>query len=137
MLTQQEHVELRKKIDHYDSEARRQFEQPNGWVVVPLQLRSTLPPDPTNEERSACEVYEFWHEKPDRYFCFVNEDHMEVTTWTGEKLGDVSFGCKYRDNFGGERIPVTVRAINGISYHGTYYCSAGDYARLKAYKRAR
>jgi hypothetical protein len=29
----------------------------------------------------------------------------------------------------------TVRAVNGRVYHGTYYKSSGNYARIKARKR--
>jgi hypothetical protein len=134
-MTETEYNKLRTKINRYDCEARQRFTQSSGCVVIPLSEKPTLPPEPTNEERAACEVYEFLRDKPDKYFCYVNEERNEVTTWTGVKLGTVSFGYPYRDNFGGERTPVTVRAINGVRYHGTYYHGmSGNYARLKAYR---
>ena len=111
------------------------------------ELPAHLSP-PTNEERSACEVFEFMRDKPDRYFLYIKEaEDMttkpgwrnfgwgQATTWTGENLGRVSFGRAWRDNFGGTRIPVTVFAINGETYHGTYFISAGQYARVKKAKK--
>src|SRR5439155_26054876 len=94
-------------------------------------------PDVSNEERSALEVFEFVTNPPDKYFLYINEKNRTATTWPGEKLGDVSFGCEYRDNFGGERIPVNVYAINGKTYHGTYYKSSGNYARIRMKKGQR
>lgn len=99
----------------------------------------------TNEERSALEVSEFCANPPARYVLYIKEpdggitnqgipwDHNwdgVATTWMGEKLGTVSFGRSFRSNFHDTRIPVRVRAINGLNYHGTYYRSAGDYARI-------
>lgn len=54
----------------------------------------------------------------------------------GDKLGDVTFGREYktptRGHFPSVRVPITVRGINGVTYHGTYFKSSGDYARVKA-----
>jgi hypothetical protein len=90
-----------------------------------------------NDLRSAVEVYEFCTDPPSNYMLYVNEARREATTWTGEKLGRVTFGREFRDNFGGKRVPVWIDAINGRTYHGTYYKSAGDYARVKLTKRKR
>jgi hypothetical protein len=57
-----------------------------------------------------------------------------VTTWTGEKLGDAILGQSFRAPFGDKRRPIWVTAINGRKYQGTYYESAGDYARVKQMK---
>ena len=81
------------------------------------------------------EVFDFITNPPDKYFLYISEKTATATTWTGDALGQVSFGREYRDNFGGKRVPVTVRDINGLIYHGTYYKSSGDYARIKANKR--
>jgi hypothetical protein len=100
---------------------------------------------PTNDERSALEVYEFITNPPQRYFLYIKRPEVPkgytlgfqrtiATTWTGDKLGDVQCGSMYRSNFGDRRIPITVYAINGKVYHGTYYCDAGDYARIKLAK---
>jgi hypothetical protein len=83
------------------------------------------------------EVFEFVTNPPDKYFLYINDTNRTATTWTGEKLGNVGFGCEYRDNFGGKRVPITVYAINSRTYHGTYYKSSGDYARIRAKKGAR
>lgn len=93
-----------------------------------------LPPDiipPNDEEWSSCEVFEFCNDPPIRYFLYIDQSKGLATTWTGEPLGRVSFGKEFRDNFGGKRIPVTIRAINGCVYHGYYFKSSGSYARVK------
>jgi len=87
---------------------------------------------PTNEERSAAEVFDFCDNPPDKYFLYVSDG--KATTWTGENLGRITFGREYRDNFGGKRVPIWFDAINGEQYHGTYFKSAGDYARVKMCK---
>ncbi|MDX3966145.1 MAG: hypothetical protein QHD01_06035 [Bradyrhizobium sp.] len=96
---------------------------------VPAHLKPV-----TNEERSALEIFEFLRDKPERYFLYISRDKGLATTWTGDELGRVTFGCTYRDNFGGERVAITVHAISGDTYHGTYYKSSGDYARVKKAK---
>jgi hypothetical protein len=88
----------------------------------------------TNDERSALEVFEFCTNPPDKYFLYINEKNHTATTWTGETLGRVFLGREYRDNFGGRRVPITVRGINGLTYHGTYFKSSGDYARVRVKK---
>jgi len=103
------------------------------------ELRSAGLNPPTNEERSAVEVFEFCRDKPEKYFLYVTITEAGgqggiATTWTGEKLGDCRLGHIYGDNFGGKRQSITVRAINGETYHGTYFKSAGDYARVKKAK---
>jgi len=87
-----------------------------------------------NDLRSALEVYEFIHDKPEKYFLYIDEKKTEAITWTGQKLGSVWFGREFRDNFGGKRQPITVCGINGVKYAGTYYKSSGNYARIKAVK---
>ena len=109
---------------------------------------------PTNEETSALEVFEFLRDKPADYFAYVKlPDGWEtrdangrgkygklygatgsLTTWTGDNLGTIQFGRAFQDNFGGTRVPISCKAITGDLYHGYYYASAGDYARLKKAK---
>lgn len=91
-----------------------------------------------NNARAKMELYEFVHNPPERYFLYVsakNGTHYgasgEATIWTGVKLGDVQFGSTWQDNFGGTRVSVSVYAVNGYTYHGTYFKSSGDYARVK------
>lgn len=88
----------------------------------------------SNSEVSALEVFEFMRDKPDDYFLYINAKTRLATTWTGDKLGDVTFGSTWHDNFGGKRTHVTIRAINGETYSGTYFTSSGDYARVRKIK---
>ena len=103
----------------------------NGWAAfrpeeVPEDCRIE------NGELSALEVYEFVNDPPERYFAYVDARWKILTTWTGDKLGDVTFGTPWVDNFGGRRVPITVAAINGRRYYGTYFESSGNYARIRA-----
>ncbi|MBB4398721.1 hypothetical protein [Bradyrhizobium sp. ERR14] len=107
----------------------------NDWLgdrtsYHPSEVPAHLKPV-TNEERSALEIFEFLRDKPESYFLYISRDKGLATTWTGDELGRVVFGRTYRDNFGGERVAITVHAISGDTYHGTYYKSSGDYARIK------
>jgi hypothetical protein len=109
----------------------------NGWASYKPEDKPADVPNVSNEERSALEVFEFVTNPPDKYFLYIREEDRTATTWTGDKLGNVLFGREYRDNFGGRRVPITVRGINGKTYHGTYYKSSGNYARIRAKKGAR
>jgi len=107
----------------------------NGWASYRPEDKPTNVPDVSNEERSALEVFEFCQTPPDKYFLYIREKDHTATTWTGDVLGQVSFGREWRDSFGGRRVPVTVRAINGHTYHGTYFKSSGDFARIRQSKK--
>lgn len=106
----------------------------NGWASYRQEDKPAHVPDVSNEERSSLEVFEFVQNPPDKYFLYISEENQTATTWTGDKLGHVLFGREWRDSFGGRRVPVTVRAINGVTYHGTYFKSTGNYARIKRAK---
>lgn len=134
MLSDSQYETARRELDELrawvDTKRGR-----NGWASyrredVPAHLQHV-----DNELTSAVEFYEWLRDKPRRYFLYVNEARRQVTTWTGEVLGSVQFGNPYTSNMGDVRIPVHVEGNNGISYHGTYYQSAGDYARITAYVR--
>jgi len=88
----------------------------------------------TNEERSRAEVAMFKDLKPSSITGYVNEKHAILTTWCGDTLGTIQFGKQYRNNMGDMRQSIRVKGINGITYSGTYFKSAGDYARLKQCK---
>ena len=99
--------------------------------------RDELPIDidpPSNDELTALELYEWRTDPPDQYFLYINTDARIATTWTGATLGDVCLGREYRDNFGGVRVPVWITGTNGRRYQGTYFKSAGDYARVRKVK---
>lgn len=100
---------------------------------VPEKLRAM-----DNDARSKIEFYEFVHNPPDRYFLYIDAKkgtHYGASgtanIWTGVKLGDVQFGNTWRDNMGATRVSISVYAVNGYTYHGTYFKSSGDYARVK------
>lgn len=96
--------------------------------------RNELPPHinpPSNAERSALELWEFNANPPAAYFAYVYPERLEVGTWTGQRLGRLTLGTPYRDNFGGTRVPVWMDGGPGKMYAGTWYKSAGDYCRLR------
>jgi len=139
-MTPAEYAETRDRIDRYQATMAKLYPKTNGFtpdMIRAILDASGLNQAPTNEERSAVEVYEFQANPPDAYFLYVSESKRLATTWTGDKLGSVSFGQEYRDNFGGKRVPITVQAINGRIYHGTYFKSSGDYARINLSKTGR
>ena len=129
MLTESEYKTLRKRYDDYHNALDR-FK----WNWVDENRAALLPPPVTPDETSTLEVYDFVDNPPDKYFAYVNSDKKQITTWTGERLGDCTFGREYHSNMGDLRVSIHVRAINGRRYHGTYYKSAGDYCRLKVCK---
>lgn len=88
----------------------------------------------TNEDRSSIEVYDFVNNVPTKYTLYISESDSKATTWTGEVLGNVSFAPAFKAFFGDTRQHITVKAINGKTYHGTYYKSAGDHANIKLAK---
>ena len=117
----------------YDAWAE-QFRQKSGWVVIPAEQAARCPVVFTNEDRTEIELYEWQNDPPADYFLYINVKTRQATTWTGAILGSVGFGRVWRDNFGGTRQSITVYGTNGRTYHGTYYKSSGDYARIKAAK---
>lgn len=121
-----------KKIKEYDDASLewRDRHKENG---VPVDVSATFPhaDKVTNELRSQVEVAWFVREKPTKYFLYINEKTKQATTWTGDVLGDVGFGRPWTSNFGDERVSVTIYAVNGCQYHGTYFKSSGNYARVR------
>lgn len=90
----------------------------------------------SNKETSNLEVYEWLKLPPQKKFVYINLKSKPYTaiTWTGQILGEARMGLKYQSNFRDVRMSIDVLGNNGIKYHGTFFCSAGDYARIKAYK---
>lgn len=134
MTTEQEYRLLKDKYDTYHKAYKEYMrEHKTNWMPVgAVDL-----PSPTNEETSAIEVYEFATNPPDKYFLYVDLPKQVVTTWTGELLGKImSTGKTHRSNLGDVRVPIRIKAINGKEYHGTFYKSAGDYARIEMYKES-
>lgn len=131
MLTPAQYRGAIRRLNRYEKWAS-QYNQPNGWRVIPADAKQPVHFD--NADRSAIEVYEWHRDKPQSYLLYINEGEGTAATWAGEELGAVFMGTPNRDNYGGVWVPIDVIGTNGIKYHGTYYRSAGDYARIKAYK---
>lgn len=146
LLSMAEYLDARGRLAAYDAWAE-QFKGRSGWTCIPGD--AVAPVQVSNDDRSAIERFEFCAAVPFSYFLYIalpegaTVERARVmgasglaTTWTGERLGRVTFGRPYHDNFGGKRVPVWIDAINGRCYHGTYFQSAGDYARVKLTKAA-
>ncbi len=137
---------IRERARAHDRAAQafdpKRYKRGGGWDASEMReiARMAGGAAPSNAELSALEVYDFVHSPPDKYFLYIDEKNHTATTWTGDVLGPVAFGGKYKSpGFGmsSVRVPVTVRGINGVIYVGTYYASAGNYARVRARKGAR
>lgn len=109
----------------------------------PEELPAELQPTVTNAERSDWEIFEFLHDPPQSYFCYIVRDEENAgcwiaTNWPGARLseGRAVLGAEYRSNMGDKRRSVCFRGINGLCYAGTFYCGAGNYARVKAVKES-
>lgn len=108
----------------------------------PNELPSHIVP-PTNKERSKLELFEFMRDKPDRYFVYVTRDKSpnalrpwKVATWMGDLLGhNLVVGDEYTSNMGDKRRSIWFDGINGERYSGTFFCSAGDYARIRKVRK--
>jgi hypothetical protein len=139
--TEQEYKEAVNKLNTYET-ARLAWCKANNTInkdgssYMPTEEALKLPfgTEATNELRSKIEVWEFIHNVPSKYFLYIREKENEAVTWMGDFLGTAYLGNEYRDNFGGKRQSVTINAINGKTYYGTYYKSSGNYARIKQAK---
>ena len=147
MLTHSEYLTKRADQAIYNKWID-QFRMRNGSAIIP---NGAVPPVMFgNEDRSAIEVYEWNAEPPERYVAYVKmvkaptfidgypygSYEATLTTWTGEPLGSVTFGRTWVSNFGDRRQAIRVRATNGRTYAGTYFRSAGNYARIRIVKGA-
>lgn len=130
---QEQYFYLREKIDDYDRAAGAKYGTPRGWLMVPTDAED-LPEAPTNEERSAVEEYEWRTKPPEKYFAYIKEETREMTTWTGQHLGDVIMGQPYRAGGGDLRVTIRVHGTNGVTYFGTYFKGAGSYCRIRLAK---
>jgi hypothetical protein len=139
-VNDQEYAVLKNRSDKYEAARKELFPNTNAFtpeMIASIVKHAGIDRAPDNTERSQIETYEFIVNPPESYFLYINREKRTATTWTGEVLGVVTFGNEWRDNFGGKRVPVTVTAINGKTYHGTYFKSSGDYARIKQSKARR
>ena len=135
VITSQEQADqIRTRREAYKRECDRLFPGRNGFTP---EMQAQLPEHPSNEETSALETWNFCRRKHDKHFVYVNEAKRTITTWTGQTLGKiVHMGHKARVGFGWStyRQAIRVAGIDGRTYHGWYYVSSGDYARITACK---
>ncbi len=130
-----EYQTAKQQLEAYEL-ASSAYRKENKTNSIPVGVCKTFPfADVVNNDlRSEIETYEFINDRPSKYFLYIKEETNEATTWMGQRLGSVTFGREFMDNFGGKRVPIWITAINGVKYSGTYFKSAGDYARVKAIK---
>lgn len=119
----------------FNHEGRVYFPNTGGTQETPEQTAAR------NAEMSKAEVEAFKGDPPERLFCYVKEysetwaGSAIATTWVGDYFGRLACGRPWKDNLGGTRVPVTLYGVNGKTYHGTYYKSSGDYARMRLAKK--
>jgi hypothetical protein len=141
IITKSEAASIRARITAYNAAREKfdpeRFEEGGGYTPEEQKKIEGLAggPDASNEERQSLEVYDFVTNPPERYFVYIDEKTREATAWPGAVLGTVTFGREYRGNLRDTRVPIRVKAINGKMYHGTYFKSAGDYARLRLFAK--
>lgn len=131
-----DYKEARKKLDSYQ-DAVNAWMKANKTNGIPTEVTKDFPyaSEVNNDLRSKIEKYEFLSQEPIKYFIYVSEKNKTATTWTGQKLGDVTFGRAFKSNMGDMRVPISVKALNGLNYYGTFFKSAGDYAVIKKSKK--
>lgn len=126
MLTPETYAAERAICDKANAYAA-QFIQPNGWTIIPAKAAGH--PDYAacdNAMRSRVELFELNRDQPERFSAYLVDQNAftDVTTWAGDKLGDVTYGGpRHRNNFGGRWRQVTVRTIWGQTYTGREYDS--------------
>ena len=87
--------------------------------------------DKKNALTSRREIAMIKKDLPSNLFVYVNLDKGIVTTWVGDKIGDIIFvGREFKSNMGDLRVPIVVNIFNK-KYKGIFFKSAGDYARIK------
>jgi hypothetical protein len=139
---------IREAIEYY--ETRR-----NGRTCIKVvesheileEIRNKLGFWLNNNHRSRLEIAKFKADKPIHYFAYHNAspfyadpitrlhygDHIQ--NWMSDQLGTVVWsGDPYHCNMGDIRQNFRCQAINGLTYSGTAYLSAGDYVRMRAIK---
>lgn len=93
-----------------------------------------------NAMRGRVEQFELARDRPDRFTAYIQEDNALafITTWTGDKLGDVTYsGPRHRNNFGARWQQLTVRTIWGDWYSGRWYFDAQQCINLRRVKAPR
>ncbi len=145
VISRETYNDLRAKInafDQYVDEHFRKGRKKQGWAVyapgdVPL-------PSVSNEQRSQVELYEFCHNRPSQYVCYIKLDGPKAKTFTAVTWGGDTLGrgvlLKPRmvklnqSTIAARRWGINFAGINGLNYEGTYYSDKGDFAKVKAVK---
>jgi hypothetical protein len=123
-------------IDEQRMYLEQHYMRPNGWIIVD-QVDHNIPHRDVvdNELKSAVEHYEWTHFVPVSGFVYVDYPGRRIRTWTGQEIGRIiGYSIEWRSNMGDIRQMIQTRMNNGLLYYGTYYKSAGDYARIHLYK---
>lgn len=135
MLTAEQYTALRAQYDKHHEWFKSVEYKAYKAADIPAGYESI-----SNEDVSAVEFYEWMNNPPESYFLYIKMDertgHMDkatATTWVGDVLATGKVGHSYYSNFGDRRCSITLKGTNGVTYYGTYYYDAGDYARIKAH----
>ena len=128
-----EYLDAIYKLNQYNF-CVKEYCKNNKTNGIPVEITKTFPfaNEIDNTLRSQVEIWEFRIKPPKKYFLYVNIKKMIVTTWTGDKLGDIiHLGNQFISNFGDKRQYLRIKAVNTLYYSGYYFLSSGDYARVK------
>lgn len=128
-----EYLDAYHKYQQHEAVVKNYLKE-NKTNAIPVEISKAFPyaNEITNALRSAIETWEFKIKPPQKYTLYVNLEKRVVTTWTGQVLGTItSIGKAYRSNMGDIRIPIRFKGINTLTYAGTFYKSAGDYAHVR------
>lgn len=139
LISAEQAADIRRRYDRANAwlEANRRAKR-GGWISydpkdpdVPEFVRNK----PSNEEVSELEVFNFTQQHPAQLFGYYDTDWQKLTTFTGQKLGDIVHrGSTYRARQATMR-RVRVRAITGDEYEGPCAVSHGQYCRLKKVRK--
>jgi hypothetical protein len=137
MITEQQAADIRRRHEAHRSAADALPGRKGGWRSwnpKDPNLPEAIRRGPTNEEVSELEVFDFERNRPPSLFAYYDKSMTKVTTWTGQKLGDIVWkGTVYRTGWwpGARKQRVRVRAITGDTYAGPCEMDAGTYCRLR------
>lgn len=101
------------------------------------QIKKIKDTDARNAATSQFEVRQFMAHRPSKYFAYLSSDGTAITTWIGDKLGDVIHTREFpKRGYVSEKLySVRIRAVNGKTYHGMAYAGKGGYVRMREVKK--
>lgn len=136
ITTIEEYNSLKAKLTA-NNQAIKDYCRINKTNGIPVEISNSFPfaAEVNNDLRSAIEEFEFRINPPEKYFLYVDTARNIVTTWTGQKLGNITeLGKTFRSNMSDDRQYIKFTGVNGFKYSGFYFRSSGDYARVKKLK---